>query len=440
MEIDLTSLFDHFYHTRFFVLICTSIFFTLFSLRLDQTIQISYWIVFTPLWLWKLTAFIGMIVGSCVWFRMTRKNNSQNNSVPFDRNTFVQFKSMLFAFLTNLLLLLFELIICYKLNNHLIYITWTICFIPLYILSILSLALTIWSIRYDRSYEIEIFCSLNILQFIFIALRLDQTIQWSWILVMIPMWLCMSIGLIILLYLFILTIISSRLTQRNSNGRELSSLQDTHVIYQTNFTQKFLSLLLKTILYFSFLTFLILLISKLDQQLETTTNNYNIDDIFINYYYQNKIVKKQKDFISYFSCTIPLLVSHVCLLLLSFSNRTGNVWWFGIQKDLCEYLINWVPWLKLYGNVKYTNKKSNRELNTEPDNSSLITFGNTSSTDENDMDKSERKESKLAFFFKLKNNNNKFKNEFILKSNNNKQIDNSSLKPNNVIIVLDVPD
>lgn len=148
-----------------------SVFTLLFSLRLDNTLKFSYWIVFTPLWIWKLTALLGMIVGTIVWIKTSRR---------FDRDTFIQFKGMLISFSTNLILFMFEVILCDKLETNR-NVPWSICFIPLYILSLISIGTSIWSIRYDRSYEIELFCSLNVLQFVFISLRLDSTITWSWI-------------------------------------------------------------------------------------------------------------------------------------------------------------------------------------------------------------------------------------------------------------------
>ena len=87
---------------------------------------------------------------------------------------------MLISFSTNLVLFLFEIIVCDKLESQ-NKIPWSICFIPMFILSLISIGTCIWSIRHDRSYEIELFCALNLLQFVFVSLRLDQTITWSWV-------------------------------------------------------------------------------------------------------------------------------------------------------------------------------------------------------------------------------------------------------------------
>ena len=147
-------------------------FFTLFlSLRLDNTLTCSYWLIFTPLWIWKTAVFFGVIFGSITWFRLAERR--------FEPEVFIQYKSMILSFATNLVLLLFELIVCEKLESRNT-LPWSYCFLPLYLLSLVSVATFIWSIKYARSYEIELFFSANMLQFIFIALRLDSSITWSW--------------------------------------------------------------------------------------------------------------------------------------------------------------------------------------------------------------------------------------------------------------------
>lgn len=157
---------------RFFVLVNLSVFSYLLSLRLDKTINWSYWIVFSPLWFWKLTALLGLLMGTISWCRLSRRR--------FETETFVQFKAMLISFSSNLILFIFEVVVCEKLETA-SPISWSICFIPLFILSLVSIGTCIWSIRHDRSYEMELFCSLNLLQFLFISLRLDETIKWSWV-------------------------------------------------------------------------------------------------------------------------------------------------------------------------------------------------------------------------------------------------------------------
>lgn len=176
------------------MLFCLLLFTLFFSLRLDNTIKWSFWLVFIPIWTWKLTAIVGMIIGSIFWCKLDQQRlrlkcfpKVYSSRVfiflfyfihRFERENCVNCKGMMTCFVTNLFLLLFELLVCYNLEDNKI--LWIVCFVPLLILSIASIGLTIWSIRYSRSYEIELFCAVNILQFIFIALRLDNIILWSW--------------------------------------------------------------------------------------------------------------------------------------------------------------------------------------------------------------------------------------------------------------------
>ena len=80
---------------------------------------------------------------------------------------------MLISLATHLLLLMFELLVADKLDSpdrHM----WILVFVPLVFISLISIPICIWSIRHDRSYELELFCAVNMLQFIFLALKLDK--------------------------------------------------------------------------------------------------------------------------------------------------------------------------------------------------------------------------------------------------------------------------
>lgn len=62
----------------------------------------------------------------------------------------------------------------------------------------------------DRNFELELFCAVNIIQFIFIALRLDRFITWSWVVVFIPLWIIMCLSIIGCLYALIFFLILLR--------------------------------------------------------------------------------------------------------------------------------------------------------------------------------------------------------------------------------------
>ncbi|CAK5066161.1 unnamed protein product [Meloidogyne enterolobii] len=61
-EINLLSFLGEFNGSKFLVYFCLLIFTIIFSLRLDQIININYIFVFLPLWLGEICVFVGFIV------------------------------------------------------------------------------------------------------------------------------------------------------------------------------------------------------------------------------------------------------------------------------------------------------------------------------------------------------------------------------------------
>ncbi|MGH0136061.1 UNVERIFIED_CONTAM: hypothetical protein FKN15_031001 [Acipenser sinensis] len=118
---------------------------------------------------------IGASVGTGVWAR--------NPQYRAEGETCVEFKAMLIAVGIHLLLLMFEVLVCDRIErgNHF----WLLVFMPLFFVSPVSVAACVWGFRHDRSLELEILCSVNILQFIFIALRLDKIINWPWLILLV---------------------------------------------------------------------------------------------------------------------------------------------------------------------------------------------------------------------------------------------------------------
>lgn len=41
------------------------------------------------------------------------------------------------------------------------------------------------------------------------------------------------------------------------------------------------------------------------------------------------------------------------LIILSFSAKGGNKWWFGIRKNFSQFLLSTLPFLQEYGNISY---------------------------------------------------------------------------------------
>lgn len=119
--------------------------------------------------------------------------------------TCVEFKAMLIAVGLHVLLLMFEVLVCDRVARGNYF--WLLVFMPLFFVSPVSVAACVWGFRHDRSLEVknlmsvekiflinitvliitsntfqlEVLCSVNILQFIFIALRLDRIINWPWL-------------------------------------------------------------------------------------------------------------------------------------------------------------------------------------------------------------------------------------------------------------------
>lgn len=133
---------------------------------------LQYWKIFPPIsyipvgtYLFKIDfiSVSGAIVGSIVWWR--RPQNHLN------AEEYIQYKAMLISLATHLLLLMFELLVADQLESDRHY--WILVFVPLVFVSLISIPICIWSVRHDRSFELELFCAVNMLQFIFIALKLD---------------------------------------------------------------------------------------------------------------------------------------------------------------------------------------------------------------------------------------------------------------------------
>lgn len=152
------------------------------------------WAIFAPLWTWKLIATLGAIVGSIVWCK------SPHYRIEVD--AYVSFKAMLISLSLHLILLMFELLACDRLStsgNHL----WVLVFIPLIFGSVASVGACVWAVKHDRSFELEMFLAVNALQFVFLPLKLDEFVSWSWEVVFIPVWIVLCISVAGVLYSFI---------------------------------------------------------------------------------------------------------------------------------------------------------------------------------------------------------------------------------------------
>lgn len=151
------------------------------------------WAIFAPLWIWKIIATLGAIVGAVVWCR--------HPHYRIEVDSYVHFKAMLISVSLHLILLMFELLACDRLSsgNHL----WVLVFIPLIFGSVASVGACVWAVKHDRSFELEMFLAVNALQFVFLPLKLDGFVSWSWEVVFIPVWIVLCISMAGVLYGFI---------------------------------------------------------------------------------------------------------------------------------------------------------------------------------------------------------------------------------------------
>ncbi|XP_013139931.1 PREDICTED: transmembrane protein 185B isoform X1 [Papilio polytes] len=316
MEMNLQTLFQDFNPSKFVVHTCLLIFTALLALKLDKTITWSYWAVFTPIWIWKFLVILGATVGTYVWW--------QYPHFRLEGEAYIHYKAMLISLAIHLILLMFELLVCDQLSTsrHL----WILVFIPLIFISIVSIAICIWSVKHDRSYELELFCAVNILQFIFLALKLDTFIHWSWEVVFVPLWILMCLSLVgeWVLYSIIFAGILLRTPEVNVQQRRTS----------------FNTALAYTFTVIPILVFQVLLTNKLDNRDELSS-------------------------FSYIVVVSPLFVSYATLIVMSFSSKGGNKWWFGIRKDFCQFLLSVFPLLQEYANIAYNNNVNRSSMRSE---------------------------------------------------------------------------
>lgn len=307
---NLQGFFQEFNASKFVVLSSLLAFSLLFTLRLDGNLSWSWWTIFTPLWIWKGIAIVGAMVGSYVWWRRPQSR--------LNTEEYIQYKAMLISLAVHLLLLMFELLVADNLQSrrHL----WMLVFIPLVFVSIISVGICVWSVRHDRSFQLELFCAVNSLQFVFLALKLDGILIWSWEVTFIPMWIVLCISLVGVLYTIIFAGILLRMPDVNADQRRSS----------TN------SALGYSFLVVPLLVFLVLLTNKLD-----------------------KTVK-----ISFFAATSPLFLTLATLIITSFGTRGGNQYWFGLRKPPCQFLFSVCPCLQLFGNVSYSLYNNNNNNNS----------------------------------------------------------------------------
>ena len=120
------------------------------GLKLDNILQYSYFIAFLPLWVLELLVLLGFLTGILSFFcRPPSRTDIQSRN---------EFLSMVFCFLEHCLLTGFEIFCCYKLEIKGTFVdrqlSWLLMFSPLFLLSFFTMAIAVWAIRHDRSFEV----------------------------------------------------------------------------------------------------------------------------------------------------------------------------------------------------------------------------------------------------------------------------------------------
>lgn len=126
------------------------------------------------------------MIGAFVWCRFPHYR--------LEGDSYAHFKAMLISLSLHLILLMFELLACDRLTSgrH----PWVLVFIPLIFGSVASVGACVWSVKHDRSFELELFLAVNALQFVFLPLKLDELVSWSWEVVFVPLWIVLCLSLV----------------------------------------------------------------------------------------------------------------------------------------------------------------------------------------------------------------------------------------------------
>lgn len=336
VELSLGVFFRSFNASKVILCICLLIFLTLFTLKLDGKILFSYAFVFAPLWACNLLVFIGAIVGICSFC-----------SKPPSRNEIlmrVDFTAMLITATEHIFLCAFVSLVFVKLEFDYLFepgypLPWTIVFCPLFSLSILSIGIAVWSLRHDKPFEFEFFYAINIVQLVFIAFKLDKQIDWTWAVVFIPLWVVLSLAAVGVLYALVLSVVLIR-------SRHFIPAHRRQHVY---------SAILHTFFHafqvIPALVCLVLLTGKLDSM--------------------NWTEKGTASELSYTLAMAPLQISFFFMAVMSAgfggpsSTPQTNIWWFGLRKPLCPFLLDKCPSLRTYANVSYRVGGRNRAENEQ---------------------------------------------------------------------------
>ncbi|CAF0995682.1 unnamed protein product [Adineta steineri] len=333
-----------------FVITCSLLIFSiLFALRIDEYIKISYWLVFLPLFIWKMLVVFGACTGVFVWCKSGERNR-------FIRTPDNDCRALIIYFVIHILIFTFELLSCDKLENHLDT-RWIICFIPLLLCTVVCFISCLWSLKAQRNFLIQTFIAANGLFFLFFPLRLDYFLTWRYVVVFIPVWISLCIALLFVITKLILAIVHRCSRRLVSTQRDATTVAEA-IIYTLIFVPfsifsvgllKFESLQKRI----NLILLKILLVDRLDNE-DTTQNGKT----------------------SYSVISIPLYITLIAWLTFSFGATDSNPWWFGLRRDLCEIILGQCPFVSLYFNNQY-------KFQTRPSTNDVVIDMTTSTIEKN---------------------------------------------------------
>lgn len=134
---------------RFVITVSLLIFSILFALQRDGYIRINYWLVFLPLFIWKMLVVFGACTGVFCWC----KNGERDRLIRRPDN---DCRALIMFFLLHILIFIFEILICDKLQNHLDT-RWIVCFIPIFFCTFLAFLSCLWSLKVQRNFLVSLF-------------------------------------------------------------------------------------------------------------------------------------------------------------------------------------------------------------------------------------------------------------------------------------------
>ena len=148
MEISLRGFFADLNASKAVVYFCLLCFTLAFAARLDALILWPWPVVFVPLFVWKMLALLGALCG-CI-------SHCRRPPAAHDVHSEIEYRNMIVCAGQHFLLLLFELLICYKLEaGNSTNLQWLLCFVPLIFEAIVAIIVCVWSVRQERSVEVS---------------------------------------------------------------------------------------------------------------------------------------------------------------------------------------------------------------------------------------------------------------------------------------------